>query len=270
MKFALLGYKIAYSLSPLIHELISNRSFDYNIIDIAPDQLNESIPDAFEQLSGFNVTIPHKKTIMDHCKVLDPIAEKIGAVNTVDIRNGIWKGYNTDYLGFVQTVKEYIPDYISYHPVIIGYGGVARAVAFGLKKLGYMSMTVQGGELKAERDEFINSMHKTLKMNVFDLLPEIPRLWINCTPIGGTKIPDIPDDFIDLDHEDYLYDLNYAPYPTHLESKAKKMGIQTMNGLKMLVCQAIEAQKIWFNDEPPVEVDVNSIIHSIAHINTVS
>jgi len=268
MKFALLGYKIAYSLSPVIHELISQSPIDYSVIDIAPEKLNEAIPKTFEHLSGFNVTIPHKQAIMDHCNTLDHVAAKIGAVNTVDIRNGIWKGYNTDYLGFIRSIKENIPDYISYHPVIIGYGGVARAVAFGLEKLGFKAITVQGGEQRSERDEFINSMYSTLNMNIFDLLPRIPRLWINCTPIGGAKIPEIPDSFIDLDKKDYLFDLNYAPYPTHLELKAKEQNIPTLNGMKMLVYQAIEAQKIWLGGEQ--YADVNSIIHSIAHINTVS
>ncbi len=270
MKFALLGYNIAYSLSPIIHELISQSPIDYTIIDLAPENLDKEIPMLFSDLSGFNVTIPHKQAIMDHCKALDPIAKKIGAVNTVDIRNGLWKGYNTDYLGFIRSIKENIPDYISYHPVIIGYGGVARAVAFGLEKLGFKAITVQGGELRSERDEFIHSMRSTLNINVFDLLPEMPRLWINCTPIGGAKIPEIPENFIDLNIRDYLFDLNYTPYPTHLELKAKEQGVSTLNGLKMLIYQAIEAQKIWFGDEYNTAVDVNSIIHSIAQINTLS
>ena len=270
MKFALLGYKIAYSLSPVIHELISQKPMDYSIIDLSPSELDKAIPEICEQFSGFNVTIPHKQAIMDHCKALDPIAEKIGAVNTVDFRNGICKGYNTDYLGFIRSIKENIADYISYHPVIVGYGGVARAVAFGLEKLGFNAITIQGGELRSERDEFINLMNTSLKINIFDHLPKIPRLWINCTPVGGAKIPEIPDGFIELDKGDYLFDLNYAPCPTYLELKAKEQGIPTLNGMKMLVYQAIEAQKIWFGDEYYSAVDVNSIIHSIAHINNVS
>ena len=270
MKFALLGYNIAYSLSPIIHELISQFPMDYNIIDLAPQNLKNEIPKMFSELSGFNVTIPHKQTIMDYCKTFDPVAKKIGAVNTVDIRNGIAKGYNTDYLGFIRSIKENIPDYISYHPVIVGYGGVARAVAFGLEKLGFKAISVHGGEFESERDEFIRSMHATLELNVFDLLPQMPRLWINCTPIGGAKIPDIPEDFIDFDKQDFLFDLNYAPCPTNLELKAKDLGLSTLNGMKMLIYQAIEAQKIWFGDKYFTSVDVNSINHSIANINNVS
>ncbi len=249
MKFALLGYNIAYSLSPIIHELISQFSMDYNIIDLAPQNLEKEIPKIFSELSGFNVTIPYKQSIMDYCKTLDPVAEKIGAVNTVAIRNGIWKGYNTDYLGFIRSVKENIPNYFSYHPVIVGYGGVARAVALGFEKLGFNAITVRGGEFKSERDEFIRSMNSILDIKVFDFLPEIPRLWINCTPVGGAKIPHIPRDFIDFGPRDFIFDLNYTPCPTHLELKAKDQSVSTINGMKMLVYQAIEAQKIWFADK---------------------
>ena len=81
---------------------------------------------------------------MDHCKALDPIAKKIGAVNTVDIRNGLWKGYNTDYLGFIRSIKENIPDYISYHPVIIGYGGGPWLRPEGFPGSGKLSFWVIG------------------------------------------------------------------------------------------------------------------------------
>jgi shikimate dehydrogenase len=270
MKFGLLGHQIAYSISPVIHDLINPNSMDYEIIDIAPDDIKKLLHKRVEDFSGFNVTIPHKQSIMDLCQSVDRMAEKIGAVNTVDIRNGVWKGYNTDYLGFLSTIKEEIKNYLSFHPVIVGYGGVARAVIFALEKLGFKAVSVQGGESKKERDDFIEELNSSLNMDVFDLLPEIPRLWINCTPVGGAKIPDIPKDFIAFSHGDTLYDLNYSPSPTYLQKYASDMGIPNMNGLKMLVYQAIEAQKIWFANKMPPEISVNSIIHSIEHLNTVS
>ncbi|MEA2077586.1 MAG: shikimate dehydrogenase [Candidatus Marinimicrobia bacterium] len=270
MKFALLGHQIAYSLSPVIHEMISPIELKYEIIDISPDELHKKTPDSFLDYSGLNITIPHKQSIIPYCHTLDPVAKKIGAVNTVEIREGIWKGYNTDYLGFIRTVKDNISNFLSYHPVIVGYGGVAKAVAFGLGKLGFTAITVHGGKLKEERDEFIDILRTSLNVNVFDLIPEIPRLWINCTPVGGVKIPGIPKDFISFDEGDYLYDMNYSPFPTFLEKKAKQLNIPTMNGIKMLICQAIETQKIWMKNEVHLDVDVNSIINSIAHLITVS
>ena len=270
MNYGLIGHNIAYSLSPVIHEMISQSPINYKIIDISPEELKTGIPDILHELSGFNVTIPHKQHIMQYCKKLHPAAEKIGAVNTVNIVHGEWYGYNTDYLGFISTLKANIPNYFNYHPVIIGYGGVARAVLFALAEMGFRYISIFGGEIEAERKVFINEVSRTIDMDLIEFIPPIPKLWINCTPVGGVKIPKVPEGFIDISVKDYLYDLNYTPYPTHLEIFAKKKGAKTMNGLKMLVSQAVEAQNIWFAGERRKEVDINSIIHSIVNLINVT
>ncbi|MFA6618590.1 MAG: shikimate dehydrogenase [Candidatus Neomarinimicrobiota bacterium] len=270
MKFALIGHKISYSMSPVIHELISEIPMDYKILDLSPESLSKELPPELLELNGFNVTIPHKRSIMAYCKELDPVAEIIAAVNTVDNTNGVLKGYNTDYLGFMSSLRESIKNYFDFHPVLIGYGGVARAVIFALQEMGFRTLSIAGGIDDNERKVFIDEMNSQTKIILIDHIPDLPCLWINATPIGGAKYPDIPKDYIPFRYGDILFDLNYTPYPTFLEQYAKKKGIKTLNGLNMLVYQAIEAQKIWFKDKQNTRVDVNSIIHSLVNLNTVS
>jgi len=270
MKYGLLGHKIAYSLSPVIHKMINRAGIDYEILDLSPEDLPQKLPEIVKGFSGFNVTIPHKQVIMELCREIDPIAEKIGAVNTVKIHGGHWKGYNTDYLGFIETIKSSIPNYITYHPVIVGYGGVARAVIFSLQKLGFKACSVVGGINASEREEFIADMHQVLELTGHKKLPETKKLWINCTPVGGAKNPSVPSDFISYDKKDVLYDLNYSPCPTYLEKIARSKGMVTLNGMNMLVSQAIEAQKIWNPDNKDLNCDTDKIIHSLAVGKSVS
>ena len=270
MKYGLLGHKIAYSLSPVIHKMINGSGIEYDILDISPESLKANLPQMTQGLSGFNVTIPHKQTVMEFCQEIDPLAERIGAVNTVAISAGRWKGYNTDYLGFIETVRKNIPDYFSFHPVVVGYGGVARAVIFGLQELGYKACSIVGGLNDDERKAFIKGMRPALDMNILELIPGMNRLWINCTPIGGAKHPDIPQNFIPYDNHDILYDLNYSPYPTYLEQDAGSKGLTTINGLKMLVAQAVEAQKIWNEHHIDLQCDTDEIIRSLVKGKNVS
>lgn len=269
MNFALIGDKISYSMSPLIHEMISDVALKYSIIEISVEELSAGKPEILKKLDGFNVTIPHKQEIIKYCNQLDPAAELIGAVNTVQMINGRWKGYNTDFLGFIASLKESVKNYFDYHPVLIGYGGVARAVIFALQEMGFKNVSVVGGMDDKERRNFINDMNASTKIRLLDTVPELPLLWINGTPIGGAKIPDIPEGFLDIHYGDVLFDLNYTPYPTHLEQYAHKKGVKTVNGLKMLVYQAFEAQKIWFGEKIQ-EIDINGVIHTLTHLGTAS
>lgn len=270
MKFALIGHQISYSMSPVIHELISENSINYEIIDFSPEYLSKELPPELLELSGFNVTIPHKQSIMSYCKELAPAAQKIGAVNTVEVREGALIGYNTDYLGFTHSLKDSVKNYFDFHPVLLGYGGVARAVIFALQKMGFRTLSIVGGLDDSERATFINEMNTQSKMIIIEEIPDLPCLWINGTPMGGAKYPEVPKNYIPFRYGDILFDLNYTPYPTNLERYAQKKGIKTLNGLKMLVYQAVEAQKIWFKDRNFSKVDVNSIVHSLVNLSTVS
>lgn len=258
MKYGLLGHEISYSLSPLIHTTLSSH-INYELYDLSVEDLKQGRPEVLKELAGFNITIPHKQLIMAHCDSIHPLAEKIGAVNTVKISQGKWIGYNTDYSGFMRALKEGLPAYMDTKPVVVGYGGAARAILMALEELGFKQAVVCGGVSEADRREFIADMQTVLHMKLTDTQPKDKRLWINCTPVGSERIPEIYNGFMDLKMGDQLFDLNYKPYPTFLQQKARKLGIPDSNGIFMLIYQAVDAQKIWF-DVDSIQFDMQDIL----------
>lgn len=263
MKFGLLGHHIAYSLSPAIHRMAARSPISYEIFDIRPQDFETELSTRLSELDGFNITIPYKTGILKYCHQIDENARHLGAANTVRIRNKEWKAYNTDFSAFMRVVANHIQDYLYYHPVVVGYGGAARAVLFGLENLGYMNISVLGGHSKAERIRFIGEMRSGLKLRILDNIPNIPLLWINCTPSGTVQYPDIPKLFEAMEDEDFLFDLNYTPRFTFLQQFAEKKGLAHINGLRMLIFQALEAQKIWGCETAVSEKDIEKIVYTL-------
>lgn len=263
MKFGLLGHNISYSLSPHIHKKIAAKPISYEIFDISPQNLELQLSTVLGGLNGFNITIPYKTSILKYCHETDDMVKKLGAANTVRIRDNKWKAYNTDYLAFIKVLTHYVEDYLHYHPVIVGYGGAARAVLFALENLGFMHLSVLGGYSENERMHFIEEMSSGLRLRILDNLPDLPLLWINCTPVGSKRFPEIPELFYSMKSKDYLFDLNYTPRPTCLQQFAEKRKLRSINGLRMLVFQALEAQKIWMSTSGMDISDIEKIIYEI-------
>ena len=136
LKYAILGHSIGYSLSPLIHNTafrLKNINARYDIVDFPPENFIEQISQLKKaDYNGFNVTIPYKSRIMEYLDVIDPEAEFIGAVNTIHVNNGRWCGYNTDVAGFLSPLKTISKKLTTC--VILGNGGAARAVLYGLSQ----------------------------------------------------------------------------------------------------------------------------------------
>ncbi|HYG16524.1 MAG TPA: shikimate dehydrogenase, partial [Bacteroidia bacterium] len=188
-------------------------------------------------LVGFNVTIPHKKTIIPFLDELSPEAIAIGAVNTVKIQHKnaslYLTGYNTDCVGFANSLKEFIRDLTGVKALVLGTGGSSNAVVYALEQLGTEYKKV--------------SREKKPGCLVYDeITPDIiaeNKLIINTTPLGMHPniegVPPIPYNALTPRHS--LYDLVYNPENTVFLQKGKEQGAQTMNGLKMLYGQAEEA-----------------------------
>ena len=188
-----------------------------------------------KNLIGFNVTIPYKKTIIPYLDELDIAAKAIGAVNVVAIENGIKKGYNTDWIGFNQSITPFLPSGL-HHALIIGHGGAAQAVEYGLKQLGisvhFLTRNPQQGIVNEELDQ---------------TLFETYTIIINCTPIGmNPNIQELPlSDKLNFLKSQVFIDLIYNPQETLFLQKAVKSGAIAINGLKMLEIQAEESWQIW-------------------------
>lgn len=185
--------------------------------------------------SGFNITIPYKEEIIPFLDEIEENAKNIGAVNIVLINNNKLIGYNTDYLGFSNSILPYLK---SHHKkaLILGTGGASKAVAYALKLLNIQYKFVSR---YPEKGYLYSDLNQTI-IEQFQII-------INTTPIGTypdiLDAPNIPYEFLNKDH--LVYDLVYNPSLTQLLIKAKKQGATIINGEKMLEIQAEKAWEIW-------------------------
>lgn len=239
--YGLIGKNISYSFSKkyftekfALGNLIecSYENFDLQTIEEFPN-LIASNPD----LKGLNITIPYKETVIPYLDKLSKNATQIGAVNVIRFtKKGNLKGYNSDYYGFMKSLK---PLLISGHKkaLILGTGGAAKAVAFALNKMGILYTFVSREEKEGMIDYY------QINATAFDNY----QIIINCTPIGTSpnieEFPPIPYEFFTSNH--IAFDLIYNPEETQFLKKAKQNGAITKNGYEMLVLQAEKAWKIW-------------------------
>ena len=251
-KYGLLGEHLGHSFSPEIHSAFYKESGiegEYHLYEREADK----IPDLLEQmikgeLDGINVTIPYKVKIMKYLDEISPEAEKIDAVNTVSWDGDRLKGYNTDYYGFLETLNYNNINVRGKRILIMGTGGAAKAVYSVLldQNVDKVYFATMG---TTERNIKFNIRDRDDKIRYVDIrsLEDIYCI-INCTPVGMyPRMDDIPlrdDEFIKVE---YLVDLIYNPEETTLMEKYKLMGIKTVNGLMMLVVQALKSEEIWNN-----------------------
>lgn len=238
-KYGLIGKNINYSFSKkyfndkFLKENITNCSYENYDLQSVKD-FKKIIKD--NAIKGFNVTIPYKEDIMEFINKIDPIAKKIGAINTIKIHNkNIIEGYNTDYIGFVISLKNLISN--QKKALVLGTGGASKAIIFGLSSIGIESTIVS----RNKREGVIS--YSELNKKVI----EENTIIINCTPLGTfpetQKCPKIPFEFLSSNH--ICYDLIYNPEKTKFLLESEKMGATIINGKKMLENQAMESWKIW-------------------------
>ncbi|HEY9803785.1 MAG TPA: shikimate dehydrogenase [Leptolyngbyaceae cyanobacterium] len=266
-----IGYPVEHSLSPVMHNAaLAQLRLDYVYLPfpIAPDNLEVAIAGlATIGVEGFSVTIPHKQAIIPLLDEISPIAQAIGAVNTVTRRGNQWVGTNTDIEGFISPLQTtHKQDWSQKTAVILGNGGAARAVVAGCHQLGFAEIHVVGRNVQ-RLEEFRHSWENSpigenLQVHSWDHLAKlIPQanLLVNTTPIGMyPKIDDSPlstEELADLPAGAIAYDLIYIPQPTQFLQKAQQQGAIAIDGLEMLVQQGVAALKIWLQqDNIPVDV----------------
>ncbi|MEH2391875.1 MAG: shikimate dehydrogenase [Nostoc sp.] len=280
-----IGHPVEHSLSPVMHnaalaqivvrvasrrEDITDLGLDYVYLPfpIAPENLEIAIAGfAAIGVVGFNVTIPHKQAIMPLLSEITPLAQTIGAVNTVSRQNNKWVGTNTDIEGFIAPLQTtYKQDWNQKVAVILGNGGAARAVVAGCHQLGFAKIHVVGRNMQ-RLDGFAKSwsnspISENLQVDQWEELSKlIPQanLLVNTTPIGMyPKVDESPlsvEEIANLPTGAIAYDLIYIPKPTQFLEQAQKQGAIAIDGLEMLVQQGVAALKIWLQQETvPVEV----------------
>jgi len=251
-----LGHPVGHSLSPALHNAaITALGLDwvYLALPVAAEQL-ATVVQGLEAIGcrGLSVTIPHKQSVAALCRQLSPLAERVGAVNTlVPLEGGGWFGTNTDVEGFVTPLRN--QTWQGRHALVLGNGGSARAVVAGLVELGLEAITVVG-----RRPEALSAFAaqcsawapqlttQTLERSIEPLLAAAD-LVVNTTPLGmGTdQSPLSPSQVAVLRPGTTVYDLIYVPRPTQLLRLAAAGGCTTIDGLTMLVHQGAAALRLW-------------------------
>lgn len=192
-------------------------------------------------IRGFNITIPHKKAVMELLSEIDPEAEAVGAVNCVKVLpDGRWKGYNTDVYGFEVSLHAFLNVLAGQLPraAVLGTGGASRAVTHVLEKLGidYVTVSRTGTTPRQVNYQTFN-----------EALIGQTRLFINTTPLGmSPNLEHSPAlDYSKIDSQSLLYDLVYNPAQTLFLAQGRAHGAWIKNGLQMLVLQAERSWEIW-------------------------
>jgi shikimate dehydrogenase len=201
----------------------------------------EDIQSVFDlQPAGLNVTIPYKESVIPFLDELDPIAEKIGAVNTIVFDGDKKIGYNTDAFGFKQAIKPFLNNQHE-RALIFGTGGAAKAVASVLKEIGVDVIFISRNPLG--KNKHFNYSEVNLQML------NACKLMVNCTPVGtfpnSSDYLPLPYEGIGKDH--LVIDLIYNPIKTMFLQKAESQGATVMNGEGMLKAQAMKSWSLWNN-----------------------
>lgn len=268
-KFGLIGYPLSHSMSKVIHEAAFKsigEEGSYELMETEPEDLISRVKYIrTNNFSGFNVTIPLKVPIVLFLSGVDNVANIAGCANTIKVLNdSTLYGYNTDVYGFVEAIPEDFRKEINGSEVaILGNGGAARAVGVGLSIL------------KAKKIDFFVRNIINAKDTIDSLRTNFPQVEINCrtieslkdlkpykmlvntTPIGmrskAMGISPIDESVIKtMDKSSVIYDIVYNPLKTELIKIAKANGIQTIQGLDMLIYQAAKAFEIWTGKKPDV------------------
>ena len=237
-EFGLIGHPVAHSFSPDFfakkfeseHISACYRAFDLENINDFPALL-----ELYPSLEGLNVTIPHKESVIPYLDQLSIEAERIGAVNCISIRDGKLAGYNTDWLGFQQSLEPLLKDGMK--ALVLGNGGASKAVQFALTQMDIPFLLI----VRRQNENAIT--YEDLN----EAIMQDHLVIINTTPLGmhpfENEMPALPYSMLTASH--VLYDLVYNPAETRFLREGKSKGCVTKNGYEMLVLQAEASWKIW-------------------------
>ncbi len=251
LNYGIIGEHLPHTLSPKIYNSLFKRykiNAEYRVIEIPQNSFDSLIKDVIKNLDGFNITIPYKTRIMSYLKYVSEDSEKIGAVNVVNSRK---MGFNTDWKGFLESVKS--RKLYGSSAVIIGAGGAARAVCYALKDMG-LNVYVEN----RTREKAV-ILAKQFDAQVGIPAPSEVAIIVNATPLGMyPNVDSMPDlDLSRFSKKCLVYDVVYNPRPTKFLRQAQKLGMRTIDGYEMLIQQAILNLSLWSFKELAEELKGN-------------
>ncbi|MBR2249384.1 MAG: shikimate dehydrogenase [Prevotella sp.] len=243
-KYGLIGFPLGHSFSisyfnqKFADEGINAKYENFEISSI--DQLQEII-DTNITLRGLNVTIPYKEKVIEYLDSITPEAQAIGAVNVIRVThegNDVkLKGYNSDVIGFTQSIEPMLDKKWHKKALILGTGGASKAINYGLKSLGLETV-------------FVSRYQRPGTIQYESITPDVVKEYnviVNCTPVGmyphTEECPPLP--YEAMDYHTILYDLIYNPDETLFMRRGREQGAEVKNGLEMLLLQAFASWEFW-------------------------
>jgi shikimate dehydrogenase len=259
------GHPIAHSRSPKIHgHWLAKYSIDgsYEAIDVRPEDFAAFLKSLGERgYRGGNVTIPHKEAAFAGVASRDHAADEIGAVNTLWFEDGLLWGGNTDGYGFAANLDQYAPGWAARGPaVVLGAGGASRAVIHALKQRGVKDIRIVNRTLPRAR-ELADRFGAGVSAHGADAeLLSDAGLLINTTSLGMHGNETLAADPAALPDHALVTDIVYVPLETPLLAAARARGLETVDGLGMLLHQAVPGFERWFGRKPEVTADLRSMV----------
>jgi shikimate dehydrogenase len=265
----IIGYPVSHSISPQMHNAAFEHlglNLEYVPFEVNPGDIKKALDGMrAEGVLGFNVTIPHKETIIPLLDEVTKLPRIIGAVNTVKNEGGKLVGYNTDGAGFIESLKEDAGfNTKGKKAVLLGAGGAAKAIVVMLAESGASSISITDIEPKRAENlaKYVGSLFETKIKSIPSGSEELNEailkadLLVNATPIGMHPKENVSPigKNTKIKNGSVVFDLIYNPPETRLMKDAKKSGAKVFNGLGMLVRQGALALSIWTEQKAPVEV----------------
>ncbi len=264
-----IGHPIAHSRSPMLHGYWLKHygiAGSYEKLDVVP----EAIPAFFaafdrEGWVGGNVTVPHKLAVIPFLDRIDPAAEAMGAVNTIWREGADLVGGNTDAQGFIGNLDDRAPgwDAGAKRAVVLGAGGAARAAAYGLLGRGFAVTLCNRTLDKAEA--LAAHFGRGVAAADWAALPALlaqATLLVNATSLGMVHQPPLEIDLTPMPAGGVVYDVVYVPLETELLAAARARGLRPVDGLGMLLHQAVEGFQHWFGTRPEVTAELRALLEA--------
>lgn len=261
LQLGIIGNPLSHSSSPKMQNAGLKHlgvKGSYDKYELSQESFSQEFTQLLSKIDGLNVTIPFKEEVINYLNYIDPLVERVGAVNTIIIRNDSIEGYNTDYYGFLASIRDLNLE--GKEVSILGAGGAAKAVFVALEDLGVSKITacVRNRQRAEKRIPKISKVKLEIKVldpaEAFDFGDS--SLLVNCTPVGQGRLSDeLPitlDKLKTLQAGATVYDLIYSD--TRFLKEARDLGYKTIDGSQMLLHQGVKSLTMWTGSETTDEL----------------
>ena len=260
-KFLVIGNPIDHSLSPKLHNYwINNNNINaiYEKQKLNENELEQVILQIRnKKISGVNVTVPFKKTVIPYLDELSHESQKTQSVNTIYLKDNKVVGHNTDIVGFETSIKKSEYDPNNKEVLILGAGGVVPSIIFALIKMKVSKIKICNRT--KEKAENLKKIYKNIEIIDWGETLNFDMI-INATSLGLKETDNLNLNFSSVTRNKFFYDVIYNPSETNFLKMGRGLGNKTLNGKLMFIYQALSAFNIWHNQKPEINENVIQLL----------